>query len=195
MAEDFSAVCLEVSRTVQTETDKSEIQRRGSIMRRTKLAVLLLSLMLIMTMMLAACGSSGSSSGSEEGTVTEETTEETNTLESYLKTNEEMKKSIENAAADTDGMEIKVEGNSIIYSYKIEAVEGYDESADMEEVKKSLDEGLAEDKAASTFGNICKSVEDATEISGISVVVEYLAGGEVISTRTFTSADIPPEEN
>ena len=164
-------------------------------MRMTKLAVLLLSLMLIMTMMLAACGNSGSSSGSEEGTVTEETTEETNTLESYLKTNEEMKKSIENAAADTDGMEIKVEGNSIIYSYKIEAVEGYDESADMEEVKKSLDEGLAEDKAASTFGNICKSVEDATEISGISVVVEYLAGGEVISTRTFTSADIPAEEN
>ena len=51
---------------------------------------------------------------------------------------------------------------------------------------ESLQKAL--DNAGPTFGGIAKTLEDATKISGIKVIVNYTYNGETMATQTFDSS-------
>lgn len=109
------------------------------------------------------------------------------TLEKFCADNPEVQESIDQAMADSNVL-VEIKENAIIYTFDLSKMDGYtEEIAKSDVVKENLTTAL--DAAAGTFGNISKSVEESTEIQGISTVVNYNWIDENIVTRTFTSAD------
>ena len=138
-------------------------------MKKRKLTVLMI-MAIISVLCFAACGS-----------------KETMTLEKYCQENPDVQESIDSAMADSNVV-VEIKGNEIIYSFDLSTQEGFtEEIAKDESIIKAIDEALT--AAAPTFGDISKSIEDSTEIQGISTTVNYTWGDEVLVTKTFTSAD------
>ncbi len=109
------------------------------------------------------------------------------TLEKFCADNPEVQESIDQAMADSNVL-VEIKENAIIYTFDLSKMDGYtEELAKSDTLKETLSSAL--DSAAGTFGNISKSVEESTEIQGISTVVNYNWVDETIVTRTFTSAD------
>ncbi len=109
------------------------------------------------------------------------------TLETYCQDNPEVQESIDKAMNDSNVL-VEIKGNDIIYTFDLAKMEGYNEElAKSDEITKALEDALGQ--ASSTFGNISKSIEESTEIQGVSTVVKYTWGDEVLVTKTFTSAD------
>ena len=109
------------------------------------------------------------------------------TLEKFCADNPEVQESIDQAMADSNVL-VEIKENAIIYTFDLSKMDGYtEEIAKSDVIKENLNTAL--DAAAGTFGNISKSVEESTEIQGISTVVNYNWNDENIVTRTFTSAD------
>lgn len=109
------------------------------------------------------------------------------TLEKFCADNPEVQESIDQAMADSNVL-VEIKENAIIYTFDLSKMDGYtEEIAKSDVVKENLTTAL--DAAAGKFGNISKSVEESTEIQGISTVVNYNWIDENIVTRTFTSAD------
>lgn len=145
-------------------------------MKKKSLIALVLVFSLILGLALTACGRSSGGSGG------------TKTLESVVASDSELREGIEEAAARENGLEIKIEGNELIYVYDLLAIEGADASSlKSDTVKAALEAGLDEQK--SVFGGISKTLEDETKISGIKVTVTYTVGGDVIVSKTYTAAD------
>lgn len=145
-------------------------------MKKKSLIALVLVFSLILGLALTACGRSSGGSGG------------TKTLESVVASDSELREGIEEAAARENGLEIKIEGNELIYVYDLLAIEGADASSlKSDTVRASLEAGLDEQK--SVFGGISKTLEDETKISGIKVTVTYTVGGDVIVSKTYTAAD------
>ena len=59
--------------------------------------------------------------------------------------------------------------------------------AKSDSIISALDQALG--AAGDTFGGICKSIEESTEITGITTTVNYTWEDEVLVSKTFTSAD------
>ena len=116
---------------------------------------------------------------------------ETMTLEKYVQDNPDVQQSIDSAMTDSNVL-VEIKENDISYTFDLSKMEGYSEElAKSEEINSALDQALG--AAGSTFGGICKSLEESTEITGITTTVNYTWVDEVLVTKTFTSADAASE--
>ena len=116
---------------------------------------------------------------------------ETMTLEKYVQDNPDVQESIDSAMADSN-VAVVIKENDISYNFDLSKMDGYtEELAKSDAIISALDDALA--AAGGTFGGICKSLEESTEISGITTTVNYSWEDEVLVTKTFTSADADSE--
>ena len=137
-------------------------------MKRKGIVSILISLTLVLAMLLSACGS-----------------KEPDTLESFINNDEEAKASIEQQATDS-GLDVKIEGNVVTYTYDLKDVDGMtDEMAASDIMKESLETAL--NNSSDQFVSLCKQLEDESQIEGISLVVTYTYNGETLVSKTFTS--------
>ena len=149
---------------------------------KKKVLFVLLAMLVGMTMIMTACGGSG---GAAE--------EEPMTLEKYVQGDPEVQQSIDQAMNDSNVL-VEIKENSIIYTFDLSTMDGYtEEIAKTEEVKAALQSAL--DSAGGTFGGIAKSIEDTSGLTGITTVVNYTWGDELVVTKTYTSADAPAESS
>ena len=112
---------------------------------------------------------------------------ETMTLEKYVQDNPDVQESIDSAMADSN-VAVVIKENDISYNFDLSKMDGYtEELAKSDAIISALDDALA--AAGGTFGGICKSLEESTEITGITTTVNYTWEDEVLVTKTFTSAD------
>lgn len=109
------------------------------------------------------------------------------TLEKYVADNPEVQENIDSAMAGSNVV-VEIKGNDIIYNFDLSTMEGYtEEKAKDEAIISALEDALS--AAGGTFGNISKSIEESTEISGISTIVNYTWKDEVLVSKSFTAAD------
>ena len=149
---------------------------------KKKVLLVLLAMLVGMTMIMTACGGGG---GAAE--------EEPMTLEKYVQGDASVEEAIDSAMNDSNVL-VEIKENSIIYTFDLSSMEGYtEELAKSEEIQAALMSAL--ESAGGTFGGIAKSIEDASGIAGITTVVNYTWGDEVVVTKTFTSADAPADSN
>lgn len=142
---------------------------------KKKILLVLLAMLVGMTMIMTACGGGGAAD------------EEPMTLEKYVAGDPEVEKSIEQAMTDSNVL-VEIKENAIIYTFDLSTMEGYtEELVHTEEIQAALSSAL--DAAGGTFGGIAKSIEEASGLTGITTVVNYTWGDEVVVTKTFTSAD------
>ena len=113
------------------------------------------------------------------------------TLEKYVQDNPDVQESIDSAMNDSNVL-VEIKENDISYTFDLSKMDGYtEELAKSEEIISALEKAL--DAAGNTFGGICKSLEESTEITGITTTVNYTWEDEVLVTKTFTSADAASE--
>lgn len=153
-------------------------------MKKKSIFILLLIMAMTASVFMTACSKS-SKGGSK--------TSEPETLEQYAVSNPDVQKSIDEATSDSD-VEVEIKGNDVIYSFELSKMEGYTEDvatdpAVVENLQKALD------NAGPTFGGIAKTLEDATGISGIHVIVKYTFNGEELATQTFDASDASAEDS
>ena len=147
---------------------------------KKRILLVLLAMLVGMTMIMASCGGGS-------------TPEEPMTLEKYVKDDAEVQSAIDSAMNDSNVL-VEIKENAIIYTFDLSTMEGYtEELAHSEEIQAALQSAL--DSAGGTFGGIAKSIEDASGIAGITTVVNYTWGDEVIVSKTFTSADAPADSS
>lgn len=147
-------------------------------MKRKVLLILLAMLVGIAMIMTTACSTGGSTAD-----------EEPMTLEKYVEGDPEVQQSIDRAMSDSNVL-VEVKENSIVYSFDLSKMDGYtEELVHTEEIQSALQSAI--DGAGGTFGGVAKQVEETSGLTGITAVVNYTWGDEVIVTKTFTSADAP----
>lgn len=166
-------------------------------MKKIKVLSLFLVIVLILAMF-AGCGkkddSSANSSSSDSSqsisqdvddssntnNVTEDVAQET--LESYMNSNPTV---MEQAKSSVDeNMTVSVSGNTLTYVYDFSKMEGIDKDTALSNtMKDSLDSTL--DSYSSTFSSLCSTLESATKIKGIKILVKYTYGDDVISQKEF----------
>lgn len=152
-------------------------------MKKKSLFVMMLIAVMAASLFMTSC-SKLSKGGEESG--------EPQTLEEYAVNNPEVQKSIDEAMADSD-VEVSIKENEVVYSFELSKMEGYtDDVAKDPTVIENLQKAL--DNAGPTFGGIAKTLESATGLSGIQVVVIYTYDGETIATQTFDSSDAAAED-
>lgn len=111
----------------------------------------IISLMIVMIIMLSGCGSQPS------------------TLEEYISNDEEAMTTLESVSSSTEGLEVDVEDNTIIYTYT------YDNTLDssmIESVSQQLEKTI--DSSESTFRSMADTLEEESGIDGITIRVIYL---------------------
>lgn len=114
------------------------------------------------------------------------------TLEEVVASNEQIAAEI-SQGTDDSGIQIDIKGNTVTYSYDISSVDGVtEEMLEKEDFLKSFQTSL--DAQASTFANVCSTLEEKTGIEGISVNVIYTYGDKEIANATYTSADAASTE-
>ena len=117
--------------------------------------------------------------------------EEPLTLEKYCQEHPDVQANIDEAMTGTNVV-VEIRENEILYNFDLSKMDGYtEELVRSDAIISALDEALS--AAGPTFGGIAKSIEESTEISGISTTVNYQWGDEVLVTKTFTSADADSE--
>ena len=112
---------------------------------------IIISLMLAIITMLSGCGSQPA------------------TLEEYISNYEEARTTLESMSSSTEGLEVAVEDNTIIYTYT------YDNTLDssmIESVSEQLEKTI--DSSESTFRSMADSLEEESGIDGITIRVIYL---------------------
>lgn len=121
-------------------------------MRKNRLnSGIIISLMVAMIIMLSGCGSQPS------------------TLEEYISNDEEAMTTLESVSSSTEGLEVDVEDNTIIYTYT------YDNTLDssmIESVSQQLEKAI--DSSESTFRSMADTLEEESGIDGITIRVIYL---------------------
>lgn len=135
-------------------------------MKRRSIIAVLISLTLVMAMALSACGS-----------------KEPDTLEKYIQNDEKASAEIQQTA-DTNGLEVSIKGNDVVYTYDLNNFEGVtEELAKSDTMKESLASALT--SAGTTFSDLCKQLEEGSKIEGIQIIVNYTYDGETLVTKTF----------
>ena len=113
------------------------------------------------------------------------------TLEKYCQEHPDVQANIDEAMTGTNVV-VEIRENEILYNFDLSKMDGYtEELVRSDNIISALEEALS--AAGPTFGGIAKSIEESTEISGISTTVNYQWGDEVLVTKTFTSADADSE--
>ena len=164
---------------------------------KKKVLIVLLAVLLGMTMILTACKGSGSDTASEsdassENSETTEAVEKPMTFEDYVAGDPEVQEAIANSMSNNNYL-IDIVDNSIIYTIDLANIEGYtEENVRSEEIVEGLHDSL--DENAGKYGDLAKGEEYSSGVSGITVVVNYTWGDEIIVTKTFTSADAASED-
>lgn len=139
-------------------------------MKMKRFFVTLLTIVTACSLMLTACGSK------EPATLEESIAKDTEVQEEF---NEVV------ASAEEQGVKVEVKGNEIVYTFDITGMDGLtEELATSDELKTTLTEAM--NAQADTFKDIAANLSEETGISGISVVVNYMYGDEMIATGTFT---------
>ena len=137
------------------------------INRKNSVFVIVLSMILMSSLIFASCAS------------------KPDNLESFLKSNEEVKTDID-AAAESAGMTVEVKGNDVIYTYDLSNIDGVTEEMLKDEAMiGTLETSL--DSMKSTFVDTCAELEEKTGFTGIQMIVNFTYGDDVLVTRTFTS--------
>lgn len=156
-------------------------------MKKKSIFILLLIMTLTASVFMASCSKiGGKGKGSSENKKHE-------TLEEYAVSNPDVQKSIDEATSDSD-VEVEIKGNDVIYSYELSKMEGYTEDVATDpDVIESLQKAL--DNAGPTFGGIAKTLEKATGISGIRVIVRYTFKDEELATQTFDASDAAADDS
>lgn len=111
----------------------------------------IISLMVAMIIMLSGCASQPA------------------TLEEYISNDEEARTTLESVSSSTEGLEVDVEDNTIIYTYT------YDNTLDssmIESVSQQLEKTI--DSSESTFRSMADTLEEESGIDGITIRVIYL---------------------
>ena len=138
-------------------------------MKKNNMLTILLTGALILALVLTSCAS------------------KPETLEEYVSKNPDVKEQID-SAAETSGLDVTIEGNEVIYSYDLASIEGATkESLSDEAMLSTLNSSLA--SMGPTFAELCSNIEGETGLTGIKMTVNYTYEGEVLLTKTFTSAD------
>lgn len=137
-------------------------------MKKTTLRTVAMAL--VMTMMLAftACGN----------TVT--------SVEDYLKTDmmqEMIKESKDEINGSGMSIDIRAEGNTMIYEYTFD--DGSFDDSVLDAVKEQLVSGLASE--AATFENVAADINSDLKIDDCIVVVRYLYNGETLAESEYTA--------
>ncbi len=110
------------------------------------------------------------------------------TLEDFVNNNEEGKKQLEQTAADS-GLEFSIKGNNVVYTYDLKNYEGMTEELSKDEkLITTLDKAL--ESNSDTFVSLCQSLEKESEISGITITVNYSYDGNTVVTKTFNNEGI-----
>ena len=136
-------------------------------MYKKRTAVLLLIAVSLFSMMLAACGKN-------------------DTLESYIKNNQEAQEAIDEVIASSaeQGVVVEIKGNEIIYNCDISGMEGItSELAKSDQVKDLLKEGM--DGQAENFKEVASYMSELSGIDDIKVVVKYTYENETILQNTY----------
>ena len=156
-------------------------------MKKKSIFILLLIMTLTASVSMASCSKIGGKGKSSSGNKAPAT------LEEYAVSNPDVQKSIDEATSDSD-VEVDIKGNDVIYSYELSKMEGYTEDVATDpDVIENLQKAL--DNAGPTFGGIAKTLEKATGISGIRVIVRYTFDGEELATQTFDASDAAAEDS
>ncbi len=88
--------------------------------------------------------------------------------------------------ADSPGNTISISGNDIVYSYDMSKIKNFKEDVlESEQFIESLTADL--ESQAGIYSNTCRSLEEKTGLTGITLTVEYKNGDDVIISQTFTS--------
>ena len=156
-------------------------------MKKNAFIALMFSLCMVFCLILSACGNKPAGSASDA--VEEKETENALTLESLVASDSALQEEIALYADAYDGLTIEVEGNDFIYNYDMTLLTtGIDEETlKSEAMKSALESAMAEQKT--TFGSLCKTLEDQNGLTGIRIIVNYTLGDDLLVSGTFSSAD------
>jgi signal transduction protein with GAF and PtsI domain len=143
-------------------------------MNKKKIVSILIILTMVMATLLSACNKAPK------------------TIEEYLANDpdamDEIKKN-----AEKSGLEVSVSGNDITYSYDISSYEDMtEEMANNETVVKALGDAL--DDSADNFSDLCKKLEEESNIEGVRIIVRYNYGDKELVSKTYTSSGIAESE-
>ena len=111
-------------------------------------------------------------------------TSQYNTLEDYINSDANVKQQVE-STANNSNMTIEVKGNTLTYTYDVANMNVDKDTALSSEMKTNLESSL--DQMSSTFSSLCKQLENATKLDGVSIVVKYVHGSDIIVEREFTA--------
>ena len=108
------------------------------------------------------------------------------TVEELINSNEEIAGQLA-TSSDSSNMTLEIKGNEIIYSYDLSGIEGATEENLKDEAMIKILQTTLEDQAAA-YAAVCKNIEKSSEIRGVTATVNYTYKGEVLATKTFSSA-------
>lgn len=133
-------------------------------MKKRKTAILFITVLaMICTFALTACGPKS--------------------LESYVESDADTKAAIEEMA-ETEGLDVDIKGNDVIYTYDIASISGVtEELATSDDMKQQLSSAL--DSQKSTFESLVSTLEKETKFDNVRIIVKYTYNGEEIVSQTF----------
>ena len=138
-------------------------------MKRKLIIALLLTMAMALSIMFPSCAKKAS------------------TLEEVIKSNTDISEQIQSTAEQAN-MEVTIEKNTVNFKFDLSKTDGASEETVKDPVvQETLVQAL--DAMKPNFAQLCKSIEDETEISGVEMVVSITFGDEVLATQTFTSAE------
>lgn len=161
-------------------------------MKKNMMKVFACAAVLTMSLSLCACGKDeykDTKTKTEEGSKTEDEDIADDglyaSIEEYVNSDamqDEIASMLDTIEEQGMKMEVKGEGNKLIYSYT------YTELEETDGMKEALDAGL--DSQKSTFVTVAKSLTEVVDVEDPVVVVEYIdVNGNVICSREFSSGD------
>lgn len=161
-------------------------------MKKNILKVFACAVAVTMSLSLFACGKDDedtkskteqSSTEKSEDETSEESTEKFASIDEYIN-DETIKAQLDAMIESMEGsgmtMEIKADGNKLVYTYK------YTELVKSEGMEETLKAGL--DEQASNFTDAASAIKDAVEVENPVIVIEYVdANGEMIVSQEFAA--------
>ena len=104
-------------------------------------------------------------------------------LEDYVAKDADAKASIDEMAA-TEGLDVEIKGNDVIYTYDISSISGVtEELATSDDMKQQLSSAL--DSQKGTFESLVDTLEKETKFDNVRIIVKYTYKGEEVTSQTF----------
>lgn len=104
-------------------------------------------------------------------------------LEDYVAKDADAKATIDQMAT-SEGLDVEIKGNDVIYTYDISNISGITEDlAKNEEMQQQLTTAL--DSQKGTFESLVTTLEKETKFDNVRIIVKYTYNGEEITSQTF----------